>query len=187
LGILGLLIVANLGYFGLRVWGPSEPPTAIIAMDALQARDDRAIILVSSGAPATGAPGTGRVRSMPMSYYASILAREPVAPPIARRWGARRELQIENVRPGDVERLRRRVRPGSGVDRVIIWHESAPRAEMPSSPFAAGFGNDWDLLRRERWAVHDHWMWLPLYDLHREVWTRRSSTEVLEPPPLLPE
>jgi hypothetical protein len=169
-----LLVGANLGYFGLRVFGESEPPTRLMAVDAVSARDDARSIMFSAGSPGIGAPGTGRVRSVPMSYYASIVAREPTVPRTARGFDSMRRLNIEGIRPGDTQRIARRLRRDPGIVRVIIWHESAPDADA-GDPYAAAFDDQWSVVKRERFAVHDHWMWLPLYDLHRTVWLRKPD------------
>jgi hypothetical protein len=170
-----LLVAANLGYFGLRVFGPSEPPTRLMAIDAISARDDARSIMFSSGPPGIGAPGTGRVRSMPMSYYASLVAREPASPRQARGFETMRRLNIEGIRAGDTDRIARRLRRDGNINRVIVWHETAPGATS-SDPYAAAFDERWIAVKRERFSVHDHWMWLPMYDLHRTVWVKKSDS-----------
>ena len=111
---------------------------------------------------------------MPTCYYASIVAREPTTPRLARSVDSLRLLNIEGIRAGHADRIARRLQGNRAIDRVIIWRETAPGAPA-DDPYARAFDARWMLVRHERFRVHDHWMWLPLYDLHRSVWIRKSQ------------
>ena len=153
---LGLVLAANLGMYGFRVLGSTEPPVDRMAADvwAAQPRPDgtRSDTLTWTAITdhwwAQTGPGDGNLFSDPGRYYLQVLANRPMTPTRFKQ-----SLGTFTLHRGSVADLPAAVTPG--VRRAIVWEQSAgpPAAGDDLLPRLPGWRRSGD----DAYIVRDAW------------------------------
>lgn len=155
-----LLVGVNVANFSWRVWGDTEPPTGLMARDAIAAKDDSTRLVFGRPLLGGGAPGQGGIRSMPMQYYLATITRDAVSPGDLsyREFRYLNRFRIESIRARAIESwVKSRLDRAAGVEHAVLWIEFSPEDANDSLDIAA-IGPNWRLISDESFDVNDHWM-----------------------------
>ncbi len=123
--VLGLVLATNLGMFGFRLFGQTEPPVDLMAADvwAAQPRDGGTNpstvtwLRIVDGSWMQAGPGLGNLLSDPGRYYLQVLANRPMSPTLFKQ-----SLETFTIsRGGDL--VRGVQRAAGTAARVVVWEQ----------------------------------------------------------------
>ncbi|MGF1632561.1 MAG: hypothetical protein ACFCVE_01820 [Phycisphaerae bacterium] len=181
--VVAVFVAVNLGQFAARTFGPSEPPTHLIAADALAGSGPEATQATFIGIRTIGAePGRGTFWAHQGRYFLAIQAGYETTPREFRRgWGGRSPIN-EALVDGYVgvrstqqlqQRMQRLERSRPGLNKVVVWDEIPAGGHDHADRTLDALGEGWRRVEEETFLAHDHWTWRDLFELRRRVYERR--------------
>lgn len=178
---LALFVVVNLSQFSARVWGHTEPPTALMAADVVAAQP-KSVIATQPEKPAFRAylefgrfnmaePGGGTLFTSAGRYYLHVLSG--VKPDDLRqiRYGGY-ESKLRMTRFVAPRAIDRDLKGQSQVERFVVW-TALPAGEIDQTDAIADqLSGRYRRVSEELWPVRDHWRWVERWQVRRRTYIR---------------
>jgi hypothetical protein len=180
-GAVLLLVIVNLAVHGARVFAGSEPPSAMIAQDLLDAQKSEAdegpfrAYFESSMQRGSAEPGTVGLHSSVARYYLTVLS-PPTTPPYENFWS----MMHFRIRPSRMTWLSfssyiiNEVRRSPKLATFVTWERLEPRQIDLTDKILDALQPDWRLASEQTFALRDHWRWMDLGTLRRRVYMRAA-------------
>ncbi|HTL30445.1 MAG TPA: glycosyltransferase family 39 protein [Tepidisphaeraceae bacterium] len=192
---IGAFVAINLLQFSWRVFGESEPPTALLARDVIdaQAKDATTRTYTKLSRLPGVEPGEGVIGSAAFRYYLAALSNIPCAPVEFQVGPLRRE--SSNVKYEDHFRFRppmqnpfmlrftdlstwipNELRSSEQVKRIVVWELFETKdADLAKQDRLKPNLPGWRRVSQDTYAAYDHWRWRLLYLSRRSVYEKQSS------------
>jgi hypothetical protein len=177
-GAIALLLIVNLTQHGARVFAGSEPPTDLMARDALTSTPANGTRMYYRFTfRSIGDPGSGLLDTSSGRYYLALYTGRQVKPEEIRNfragferdygvWFAQARLPFEPIVAGSLKNA-------PTIKRIIVWEQLDPGQIELTDHLAEKLDPSWKLVSEALYPIRDHWTWRDLITARRRVYERR--------------